>query len=71
MRLTIALCVVCVLHSTASALEVIQGSAVTILSALLAPLDVEVQLPVGFTNTVSVETSPEPLFPIHRSISAI
>ena len=63
MRLTIALCVVCVLYSTASALEVIPGSAVTIRSALVAPLDVEVQLPVGFTNTVSVETSPEPLFP--------
>ena len=54
MRLIFALSVTCVLCATASALEVIPGSDVIIRSALLAPLDVKVQLPVGFNNTVSV-----------------
>ena len=63
MRLIFALSVTYVLCATASALEVIPGSDVIIRSALLAPLDVKVQLPVGFNNTVSVQTSPKPLFP--------
>ena len=63
MRLIFALSVACVLIATASALEVIPGSGVIIRSALLAPLDIKVQLPVGFNNTVSVQTSPKPLFP--------
>ena len=63
MRLIFALSVTYVLCTTASALEVIPGSDVIIRSALLAPLDVKVQLPVGFNNTVSVQTSPKPLFP--------
>ena len=63
MRLIFALSVACVLCATASSLQVIPGSDVIIRSALLAPLDAKVQLPVGLKNTVSVQTSPKPLFP--------